>query len=72
MVMSHPGLIPQQVKEQIRQSGIVQKKSMDGALQHCKTLVGHTKGLPGGEKSYEISVLVLQKSIGSDADEKSV
>ena len=59
------GLIPQQVKEQIRQSGIVQQKSMDGALQHCKTLVGHTKGLTGGEKSY--AVLVLP---GSDADKK--
>ena len=33
------GLIPKQVKDQLRQSGIIQKKSMDGALQHCKTLV---------------------------------
>eukprot|EP00943_MAST-04B_sp_MAST-4B-sp1_P008493 g8493.t1 len=59
------GLIPKQVKDQLRQAGIIQKKSMDGALQHCKALVGHTKGLPGGEKSY--AVLVLP---GSDADKR--
>ena len=56
-------LVPQEVKDQLRQSGIIERKSMDGALQKCKTLVGNTKGLPGGEKAY--AALVLP---GSDAD----
>ena len=53
-------LVPQEVKDQLRQSGIIERKSMDGALQKCKTLVGNTKGLPGGEN---YAALVLPGSV---------
>lgn len=57
--------IPDSVKEELRENKIIDRKSMDSAMQKCKQLVGHEHGIKGSKKTY--SVLVLP---GSDADKK--
>jgi Ca2+-binding EF-hand superfamily protein len=57
--------MPNQGCHKIISNKIDSSQSMDGALQKCKTLVGHSQGIKGGEKVY--SSLILP---GSDADRK--